>query len=506
MSVIDIKPLRKVGADVGINSIEATVEFRVVCDQLNDGPSTVLFEFPLGRHIGGYANLLRDETVEGSPPHYYSYPFPREHCTDNTQTWLAEDGMGSWDTALYISNVRIIGREKIDREWGQCTWLVEVTYSRSGNHGPGYSIREITPYYIYEDEPQEYGAFLGLYGRQVSTRTPSDGPSQPGEFVKLTEDFYIEDTVFKGYVTEEDADEWQPLAICNTVGTPLETGSLVQRKARPAFKCEWFSYTALDFSDAIGKVNGNPYHLVSWDSSTQWPTNSFGGSGIDQPAVIFYRCFNPRELLVHSVDCEIVNWSGRKCYKYTCDLVYDRYGHDKYIANVGKEGKAAVGSDTPSGGKLEDGDIQSGMSPTQLLKGVDGTGPTSDVFLNYDGTPLVKYDGNGKVSRTTADALYMKWRVHEEVDFYQPWLTKNQSTGKLEFQFGLALIYQTGWDKDTDRSKCPLFYDGGWRYKDVSENSELYSPALSTWWDGVCRPPEPSNSESRWDRKNPNDK
>jgi len=391
MAVTQVKPLRKVEADAGTDSMEVTVDYRVTCDSLNDGPQTVLGKFPLGRIVDGYIKGGHATPSTKNPPQVLMYPWPEQWCSDITKYWTAENGMGiQAKVALFISNVRIVEREKIDRQNGTVNWIVEVTFSRDQEHGADYSIREITPYYLYEDQPQEYGAFLGLYKRVVTTKKPSDGPSQPGQWAKLNEPFYIDETVFKGYVSEEDADEWRPLALCNTVGTPLEPGSLVQRVARPAFKCEWFSYTALDFSDAVGKVNASPYTLVSWDSGWKWPTNSFAGEGADHPAVIFYRCFNPRELLVHTVDCEIVNWSGRRCYKYSVDLIYDRDGHDKYIANIGSDGSAKVGSDTVSGGTVQDEDVQEGMSPTQLLKGVDGSGPSRDVFINYDGTPLVK--------------------------------------------------------------------------------------------------------------------
>lgn len=505
MAVTNIKPLRKVEADVGTESMEVTVDYRVTCDSLADGPQNVLGPFPLGRIVDGYIKGgTPQDATDNTPTQVYRYPWPEKWCSDPTSYWPSEEGMGiQAKVALFISNVRIVEREKIDRYNGSVNWIVEVTFSRDQEHGADYSIREITPYYLYEDQPQEYGAFLGLYSRFVTTRKPSDGPSQPGEWGQI-EDSFINDTVFKGYKSEPDSDEWIPLALSNTVGTPLEPGSLVQRIARPAFKCEWFSYTALDFSDAIGKVNASPYTLVSWDSGWKWPTNSFSGPGADHPAVIFYRCFNPRELLVHTVDCEIVNWSGRRCYKYSVDLIYDRDGHDKYIANVGSDGTAKVGSETVSGGTVEDSDVQGSMSPTQLLKGVDGSGPSGDVFINYDGTPLVKYNANGEPIQTTANAVFMKWRIHEEVEFYDPW-TIRSGTFKGNYDFQKASFFQTGNTNGGELGKCPLFYDGGWRYYGInrSDLTELTVPDESTWPDGVCREPEPGNEKSRYKKRNP---
>lgn len=498
MAVTDIKPLRKVDAEAGVESIEVTVEFRVTCNTLYDGPAVILSQFPLGRIMGSYNENLESED-RSAAPHKYHYPWPTQWCSNPAVSWSSpESGMGSWDTPLFISNVRIVEREKIDRYNETVNWIVEVTFSRDSIHGPGYSIREITPYYIYDDEPQEYGAMVGLYNRIISTRKPSDGPSQPGEWKRIN-DYRTIETVFKGKFTDPDEDVWRPMAFCNTVGEPLPAGEITQRKARPAYKCEWFSYTALDFADAVGKVNAAPYTLVSWDSSWQWPTNSFYGTGVDSPAVIFYRCFNPRELLVHAVDCEIVNWSGRKCYRYSVDLIYDRDGHDIYVANTGFASRGITGDDTASGGKLESDDVQDSMSPMQLIKGVDGTGPSEPQYIGIDGKPLIKHDVNNETYRTTDDAVFMRWRIHEEVDFYNPWQTTDPDSGDTNFQFEVAAVYQTG--SSAENSKCPLFYDGGWRYQQVSRIKDLVVPDSTTWPEGVCREPEPENTETRHKKK-----
>jgi len=506
MAVKSIKVLRKTTGSVGVETAEITVHYRVETSSTQDGPATVLAKFPIGRVLDQYTSATEVPALNQNAPFRYQFPSPDEGC-NGTIYQGPESGIGSNATAnLYISNVRIVSRELGDTSLTK--WIVAVTYTRSTEHGPRFSCREIVPYYTYEERPQEFAAFLGGYSRYVGTRTPNQGPNQPGEWIRIPDELFKDSALYgpldaqgkSTYISKPNdpyAPQLKPIAIANTAGEPIEAGQLRQREARPAFKCTWFSYTALDFTEAVGKVNSKKYKLIAWDSHFRWPVNSFAGDGVDNPAVIFYRCFNPRELLVHAVDCELIRWSGRNCYKYTVDLVFDRDGHDKYIMNKGFGIKQGPGDNTQSGGKNPSEETKDEELPIAQIKGKLGENAKTETLLDTNGKPLLNYAGDGEMTRGGADAIWLKYRTHEEIDFYDPWTIRSGPL-KGEFDAQNAAWDQTG-GPGGEFSKCPLFWDGGFRYAGAKELDDFIDPQTKPYWpDGDCREPDPGN-ESQYE-------
>ncbi len=516
MSVESVHVLRKASGSVGLETIEFQVYYRVITNHEMDGPTNVLNVFPIGRVAREYSadhdlNLDNWPDMSGSglndedPPDCYVWPWPLEKC-DGEDFDTAEIGYGRAYQYfnLYSTNAKIISREANDT--AKQMWTVAVTFTRNTKFGPEFSPREIVPYYKYEDEPQSYAAWMGGYARITDGKQDDYGPSQPGVWESIPVAQFKDGALREEHLSKEG--EIKPIFVSNTAGSPIGD-TMRQRKATPAFKCSWMSYTALDFTEAIGKVNSESYILAAWDSHPHWPTNNrvaVAASDVDQvgadfPVCIFYRCFNKRELLVYAVDCSMMQWNGRNCYKYTVDLIYDRDGHDKYIMNQGFDVKSSEGDKTPSGGEVSEDESGERTNPTAQATGTDGKALRKEIPLDTDGGPLLQYTAEGEIQKGADQAIWLRYRTHEEVDFYDPYANLSGSGG--EYAWGSAVIGQSG-----DRTKagylgrCPLFYDGGLRYQGlqlgangVAGGEKWWNPQLGGFWpDGDCRPPDSGNS------------
>ena len=497
MAVTAVYLLRKASGSVDEGTSSIVAHYRVVVDDEYDGPDAALSYFPLGQVADEYLPWERTDQLDGRyPSRRYAWPTPETGCSggEYQEELGAGIGIGFLTTPLYISSVSIVGRGKGDTD--KLSWVVAVTYSSNKERGILNSVREIVPYYMYDDQPQDYGAFMGGYKRVVGSRASNTGPSQPGQWELINDQYYDKRSIiYESKSDPESPTELKPILVMNSAGIPFE-GKLSQRVARPAFKCSWFSYTALDFTEAVGKVNSKKYDLVAWDSSVGWPQNTCGVEKLITPVVIFHRCFNERELLVHNVDCDLVNWGGKNCYKYTVDLIYDRDGHDKYLIDQGFSERSIVGDDTASGGKVEARDGNEVVSPTTPILEVGTDTPIrTEALLDGNGRKLLTYNSDGSIEKGPTSAVYLKYRVHEEVEFFQ----QKTKPGE-DMDFDKLREWQTGDSNIGLKAKCPLFWDGGLRYSKIRDIEEVGSPSINDyalWPDGKCRTPDPGN-ESRY--------
>ncbi len=495
MAVTGIYLLRKAGGSVDESDSTIVCHYRVEVDSELDGPDLPLSYFPLGRVTETYLPWGLTAPNAQVPTQSYQWPTPRIGCNGVLGDNVKASGLGLTDTQnLHITSASIEGRGKGGTD--KLSWVVAVTYGANKERGHQMSVREIVPYYMYDDQPQDYGAFMGAYSRVVGSRTANTGPSQPGEWSdEINTELDGKSILSEAQSDPQDPTGLKPILIMNSAGIPFE-GKITQRVARPAFKCSWFSYTALDFTEAVGKVNSKKYDLVAWDSHARWPQNSCGQNGTKDPAVIFYRCFNERELLVHSVDCELVNWAGRNCYRYTVDLIYDREGHDKYLVDQGFSERSIVGDDTATGGKVEEREGNEVAMPTTPIMEVGTDTPIrTEALLDGNGRKLLTYNPDGSIQRGPAAAVYLKYRVHEEVEFFQQETKIGEGT-----DFDQLKYWQTGETRIGLKSKCPLFWDGGLRYREIKDIDSLSNPSINgyeNWPDGKCREPDVGN-ESRY--------
>jgi hypothetical protein len=191
-----------------------------------------------------------------------------------------------------------------------------------------------------------------------------------------------------------------------------------------------------------------------------------------------------------------VNWAGRNCYKYTVDLVYDRAGHDKYLVDQGFSERSIVGDDTATGGKVDEREGNEVASPTTPIMEVGTDTPIrTEALLDGNGRKLLTYNPDGSIQRGPEAAVYLKYRVYEEVEFFQQETKIGEGT-----DFDRLRILQTGETRLGLKSKCPLFWDGGLRYREIKDIDSLSNPSINgyeNWPDGKCREPDVGN-ESRY--------
>ena len=434
MAVTQVYALRYTKGQQSGDSVEIDVNFRVVTDNDLDGPMEVLDAFPVGQPIHYYdhdAKADPDETGNGISP-WYAWPEPATACGGSTHA----EKTGNY---LYLlTTATITGRDKGGTDLR--TWVVSARYTYDNRVG-AMSVPTVRPYYMFYEQNQQFAGFLGAYNREgLDSETTN---TQPGEWRhKAMENG---SGVFSDSQPTEEAGVWSPTAILpvsNSAGGGYDE-PLTQRISRPAFKLSWFSYTELDFSEAIGRVNSKPYTLEAfdhWDNTNDKRKYSRGYH-------VFHRRFCPRQLLVNDVQVAFERWGNRTNYRYTVELVYDEDLHDAYLLDAGFSTLARVDDPSSSGEPYEPEDQSEGADQTKRVVGNDGVPVKKEVLFDGKGQKLVEFNSDGTIEAGPEEAIYHRWRHIEEVDF--PTTIRDPFDQYHKF------------DKD---SKCPLFMDGGNRY------------------------------------------
>jgi len=441
VAVVDIKILRKAGGQSTTSGAQYDVFYRVTTNSDQDGPLTVLTYFPVGRpQIYYLAGPLWKPDDKIAPPKY-TYPWPNEKCNsqdlwENTGTGLKVDGKA------FLTSASIVSRELGDKSL--TTWIVKGTFTREDTEGTG-SAPTVVPYYIDEDEVQNYASFVGPYARYV-LNTPIAGESQPGYWQPLDEEV-LKGGALEGQVSDVDGGfgTQKPIATINSAGMMFDP-PMRQRIGRPAFRVTWFSYAALDFTNAIGRVNSNAYVLAAWDVGQSSLSAGAAGS-YGSPLLIYQKVFNKRELLVNDVTVDKIRWGGRNNYRYTVELVFDLYGHDKFLLDKGRAKKSSPKSPGETGEKIDPEKTPEGSTPAAPITGPTGQNVNSEVLLDGGGEPLLKYDNDGLIEIGPDDGVWLRYRINEEVEF--PTSVRTADVQYHTFD---------------PNSKCPLMMDGGDRY------------------------------------------
>jgi len=434
MAVTNVFLLRKAGGQHSASTETYDLTFRVETDGSTDGPDTVLSVFPVGAPLGYYKSRPTQSLSETRAPNFYAFPWPLGKCNGSA---FADY---NYRLDAILTSATIISRESGDT--AQDVWLVNCTFQLDKFVGPNSPVT-ITPYYRYEDEPQKYAYWWG-YRQRVGNSNTGECSTQPGEWGKP---FVGGDGELGGKLTKEEhlstKEYRKPIIPVNSAGVPF-TEILTQRVGKPAFRVSWFSYTALDFSCAIGRVNKNEYRLRSYNRG---PRSNYQNYPNADPDLVFCKKFCPRELLISDVSCDIVSWGGRNNYRYTVDLLYDPDNkHFSYRVDSGFSQLAEIGDLTNQGSKYGSDDVDVGSRlDSQSTLGNDGLVTQNEILLNGRGKKLEGQDP-GKV-------FYHKYDVYEEIDF-PDW---KQITPDNQ---------RHNWDKN---AKFPLMMDGGVRYSEADK-------------------------------------
>ena len=434
MAVTQVYALRYTKGQQTGDTVDIDVNFRVETDDDLDGPMEVLDAFPVGQPIHYYdidGKAEPDETGNGLTA-WYEWPQPLATCGGSTHASKV------WNHLYLLTTATILGREKGGTDLR--SWTVSARYTYDNRVG-AMSIPTVKPYYIFREQNQQFAGFLGAYRREGL-----DGETdrtQPGEWGKVS--LPQGSGVFSDSQPTEDAGVWSPTAIlpvsnsaCGAYDDPL-----TQRIARPAFKLSWFSYTELDFSKAIGRVNKEAYDLQAFD---HWD-NTKDKRKYSRGYHVFNRRFCPRQLLVNDVQVAFERWGNRTNYRYTVELIYDEDLHDAYLLDAGFSTLARVDDPSSSGEPYEPEDQSDGADQTKRVVGNDGVPVKKEVLFDGNGQKLVEFNSDGSIEVGPEEAIYQRWRHIEEVDF--------PSTIRDPFD------QYHKWDIE---SKCPLFMDGGNRY------------------------------------------
>lgn len=429
MAVTGVYLLRKSGGQHSATTESYDLTFRVETADITDGPDTVLNAFPVGAPLAFYKSRPSQTLSETNAPNFYAFPWPLTKCDATSFSDY------NFKTDAVLVSATIISRESGDT--ARQVWLVNCTFQFDKFLGPTSPV-VITPYYIYVDEPQKYAYWWG-YRKRVSNANIGECSSQPGEWGKPAEGA---DGEKGGVLTKEShlstKDYKKPIIPANSAGVPF-TEILTQRVGRPAYRVSWFSYTALDFSCAIGRVNKNEYRLRSYNRG---PKGKFETSPLAEPDLVFCKKFCPRELLISDVQCDVISWGGRNNYKYTVNLLYDPDNkHFSYRVDSGYSQLAKTGDLTNQGSRYGDEDTDVGSRlDSQSTLGNDGLVTQNEILLNGRGKKLE--------GQNPAEVFYHKYDIYEEIDF--PDWKQITPTQQLHT-----------WDKGAD---FPLMMDGGDRY------------------------------------------
>ena len=412
MAVTSVHVLREAQGQKTVDGDGAEVQFVVITNDASDGPKEVLSVFPVGNPMSAYLGASKT-LVEGYAPPSYIYPYPLTKCDGN-----------QWDiTSKFINELMVLTSATIvSRDYGgksKTRWVVAGRFQSSERDEGAFSPPTVEPYYSVEQKEILYAQFRG-WNKRIGLDDPNACDPMPGEWVEVDWEG-VGGGVFAGQVSKDGDTKIVPFT--NSAGFRFTEPQTV-RHATPSFRVSWFSYTALDFSCAIGKVNKNKYQLKAYDRPPVPSSAPPAFQSVHKPYLVFNRCFNERELLIANVESENIRWGGANNYKYTIEFTYDPDGHDRYILDSGYSALARSGDPTAQGSRYpSDGDEDSGNDPggpkasrsgtkTQTHTGKDGVPSQDESLLNGDGQFLQTTSGD-----TLNDAVFLRFRVNEGIQF-----------------------------------------------------------------------------------------
>jgi hypothetical protein len=457
MAVTDIKLLRKASGQSHYDGADYTLYYKVTTDNVQTGPSQILANFPVGAPYGWYQSnnyqKYIDSLAPGIAPPFIVWPWPDGRCDGGAWGQSGRD----YNWLAIMKSATIVSRELSDKS--SLIWIVACEYEDTAQTEGPLSPPTIVPYYQYEDKVQMFGTFRGWYRRDVKESTDTaECENQPGSWKEFDGGGALETS------KTTDTSSTTIVPIINTAGFPVSE-PLVQKVGIPTYRVSWFSFTALDFSCAIGRVNENEYKMEFW--SGEYLAQPVAGDDIGQgisalktPLKTFCKKFKKRELLVNDVQVDPVKWGGANCFRYTVELVFDPLGHDKYVLDSGYSFLSRPNKDESSSGeKPSSEDVKGSTNESQTSVGTDGLTITEEQLMDGSGGKLVKYDANGElVEENSPDkAVWLRYRVHEEVKFPEDSLT----TDKQYHIFDRNL-------------KFPFKMDGGYRFQESTSTDPAW--------------------------------
>ncbi len=434
MAVVSIRVLKRQEGSKTIDGYDLEVFYRITTDDYYDSARDVLSWFPVGSPIEAYVgNLPKDALDEDLAPQLYYYPWPQEPCGEYYSDG-DDDPQKYPDSQMYKDTVLVnasIETREFENDSERSQWVVRCTYLDAAMTEGFGSPPKVTPRYTYTEVPLQAATYRGQFNR--------DKDSQGN-------------MIWKARQTSSDGGlplsgkQGKVIWPTNSAGRPF-TNPAMTTSATAAFDVEWFSYTYLDFSEAIGKTNANDYSLKAFDRPVDLNVSDI--PNLDKPYMIFCKDFKEKTLLVADVQTTLIKWGGRNNYRYTVTLEYQpEHKHNAYILDSGYSFLMQAGDKTASGGEAPDEDPdKTSSTDTQTATGADGLASAGESLLNGKGQKLARTEGQSQEG--LPPAVFLKYEYRDTVQFPN---YKEITETNMYHAFDI-------------KSKCPLLMDGGNRYQ-----------------------------------------
>ena len=480
--VTSIYQLRPASGSKNGRTTTYTVQFKVKTSGPM-GPGELLNHFPVGSPLHLYNSTqywwvaaLNNgvASLQNLIMPWYVYPAAEPFCSVEREAgdpiWdPTNPAEAAWQYEALLSEARIVSRDVGGTDIK--SWIVSCTFSDRTRDQGFRSSPLVTPKFPLKDASLTGARFRGRYQRITEDEGNAACDQLPGKFVWSCPGTTTS-TIPGCPLPSTLSGGGQVIYPINSVGDPM-TKPLKTSYALEEYDVEWFSYTMLNIHCGVGKVNSAPYTLKAYDRP--YPYNNTTAFW-DQPATVFCRKFQARELLVKDARCIPMNVDGRNCYKYTVTLQASPDFHDAFMVDSGKRQSSRPGSPMPDGSEAKEGDTKGSSTestPIQDTGGIAGR----ETFLDGFGYPLFQAGEQVDANKI----VYLRYEHRMEIDF-------------PEDELDMSKQYHT-YDSN---SSFQFLMDGGWRYQyaDSDQNNPWEGcdddanlrPKLPT--NGSCPPPE----------------
>lgn len=429
MAVESIRVLKRQEGTKTIDGYDLEIYYRIITDDYYDSAREVLSWFPVGCPQQAYIGSLPKEALDKDlAPQLYYFPWPQEPCEEYELPFEYPDSEMYKDTVLV--NASIESRE-FENDSDRSQWVVRCTYLDAAMTEGFGSPPRILPRYTYNEVPLQGATYRGQFNREKDSQG------------NMT--WQARSTSSKGGLPLSGK-TGQVISPINSAGRPF-TNPAMTTTATAAFDVEWFSYTYLDFSEAIGRTNANNYVLKAYDRPVDM--NASNIPNLDKPYLIFCKAFTEKTLLVADVQTTQIRWGGRNNYRYTVTLEYQPENkHNAYILDSGYSFLMQAGDKTASGGEAEEEDPdKTSSTDTQVATGRDGVASSGESLLNGEGQKLQRTEGQSGAG--LPPAVFLKYEFRDTVQFPS---YKEITETNMYHTFNID-------------AKCPLMMDGGNRYQ-----------------------------------------
>ena len=347
---------------------------------------------------------------------------------DTGKPWAGEmSSDGDYNPFMRMVSMRTLGRESPGL--GRDLWTVECTYEHKT--GGVYVNTRVVPFFIPETQTQQYGQFKDFYHREQNLADDHhDNQGQKGGWVKQD----IENRSL--------SDRTQPMPICNSAMVP-HLPQLKKTVHKQAYRYSWTSQIALNFDEYVNRVNKDEFILKGYNGNLTDVNSPRGAEFPHQkehnpsdfttkPRIVttFCKKFEPRTLLLQTVNCSPKRHRGRTLYDYELIFKYDEDEHDVFILDEGKtahaiapqtgDGRGDVVRDyvrdsPPTGGAAPEYKVQAREESVQMVSS-NGNPSRETSLLNGKGQRLA-WRARRSGEQKYFEAVYLRYKIYEDAPF-----------------------------------------------------------------------------------------